>query len=78
MTSRVKLIFPENLVREPLISRMVRAFDVDVNIRRASVEETFGWIVCEIDGDRHAVDAAISWLDEAGVEVEPLGDVVES
>ena len=78
MNSRVRLVFPESLVREPLISRMVRRYDVDVNIRRASVEEHYGWIVCEIEGDRHAVESSLQWLTEAGVEVEQLGDVVES
>lgn len=78
MKSRVRLVFPEDLVREPLISRMVRAYDVDVNIRRASVEETYGWILCELEGSRSAVEASIEWLHQAGIEVELLGDVVES
>ena len=78
MKSRVRLVFPEAMVREPLISRMVRAYDVDVNIRRASVEETFGWIICEIEGSRSSVESSIEWLHDAGIEVELLGDVVES
>ncbi|MCU1449814.1 MAG: ferredoxin [Acidimicrobiales bacterium] len=79
MTSvRVKLTFPEQLVRQPLLARMVREFDVMPNIRRASVEEHFGWIVCEIGGDDDAVERAIGWLETAGVQVDRLGDVVES
>jgi len=74
---RVKLTFPENLIREPVIARMVREFDVLPNIRRANVEEHVGWIVCELDGAEAAVDAAIAWLRELGVQVDRLGDVVE-
>ena len=47
---RVKLTFPEDLVREPVIARLVREHDVEPNIRRANVDEHEGWIVCEIDG----------------------------
>ncbi len=74
---RVKLTFPEELIREPVIARMVREFDVMPNIRRANVEEHVGWIVCELAGVERAVDAAIAWLRELGVQVDRLGDVVE-
>ena len=75
---RVKLTFPEQLIKEPIVARMVRQFDVTPNIRRANVEDTFGWIVCEISGEARAVDEAIRWLGEVGVQVHHLGDVVES
>ncbi|MDQ1446569.1 MAG: L-aspartate semialdehyde sulfurtransferase ferredoxin [Acidimicrobiaceae bacterium] len=74
---RVKLTFPEELIREPVIARMVREFDVLPNIRRANVEEKVGWIVCELDGSEEQVDAAIAWLRGRGVQVDRLGDVVE-
>jgi hypothetical protein len=37
-----------------------------------------GWIVCELDGEAHAVEQAIAWLTETGVQVDRLGDVLES
>ena len=79
MTSvRVKLTFPEHLIKQPLLGRLVREFDVLPNIRRANVEETVGWIVCELGGEEDAVEKAIAWLEAAGVHVDRLGDVVES
>ena len=75
---RVKLTFPEELIKEPIIGRMVRSFDVLPNIRRANVEEHMGWIVCELDGARTAVDEAIVWLTGQGVQVDRLGDTLES
>ena len=78
MSVRVRLVFPEELVRRPVIAELVRDFAVEPNIRRANVEEREGWIVCEIAGERGAIDAAVAWLGEIGVRVEPLGDVVES
>jgi ABC-type methionine transport system ATPase subunit len=74
---RVKLTFPEDLIREPVIARMVREFDVLPNIRRANVEEHVGWIICELAGEPAAVESAIEWLHELGIQVDRLGDVVE-
>ena len=78
MKTRVRLTFPEELVREPIVAQLVRRFDVEPNIRRASVETHEGWVVCELDGPAEAVEGAVSWLEELGVSVDRLGDVVES
>jgi L-aspartate semialdehyde sulfurtransferase ferredoxin len=74
---KVKLTFPESEVRRPVLAIMVRRFDVEPNIRRADVEEHRGWLVCEIDGDAAAVDAALDWLRSEGIAVDLLGDVLE-
>ena len=73
----VRITFPESLVRLPLLARMVRHFDVDPNIRRANVEDTGGWIVCELQGDASVVDQSLAWLRSEGVKVDLLGDVLE-
>jgi len=75
---RVKLTFPEDLIKQPLMGRLVREFDVLPNIRRANIEDTVGWIVCELAGEPAAVEAALAWLGQAGVQVDRLGDIVES
>ena len=75
---RVKLTFPESLVREPIIARMVHDFEVVPNIRRADVGERNGWIICELDGEPGTVDRAVEWLNGEGIRVDLLGDIVES
>ncbi len=75
---RVKLTFPEALVREPIIARMVKELDIVPNIRRADVGERSGWIICELDGSGDTLDRAVEWLRGQGVQVDLLGDVVES
>ena len=77
-TARVRLTFPEHLIKQPVIARMVREFDVMPNIRRGSVEESGGWMVRELGGEEGAVERAIEWLGDLGVQVDRLGDVVES
>ena len=74
---RLKLTFPEHLIKQPVIARLVREFDVMPNIRRANIEERVGWIVCELGGEDDHVERAVAWLHDLGVQVDRLGDVVE-
>jgi ABC-type methionine transport system ATPase subunit len=76
--ARVRLTFPADLIRTPVIGEVVRRFDVMPNIRRADVTDEVGWIVCELDGQEGAVDAAIAWLEEIGVDVDRLEHPLES
>jgi ABC-type methionine transport system ATPase subunit len=75
---RVKLTFPESLVRTPVLARLVRDFDVDPDIRRADITESSGWIICELDGASDRIEASIEWLRSEGIGVDLLGDVLES
>jgi ABC-type methionine transport system ATPase subunit len=75
---RVHLTFPEKLVQEPIIHNLGRQFDVITNIRRANVEESFGWVILELDGPEPALAEALRYLADRGVKVDPIdGDVVE-
>lgn len=75
---RVKLVFPEPLIREPVVANLVRNHDITPNIRRASIEDDIGWMVLDLDGKSDAVAGAVAWLREIGVEVDLLGDLLES
>jgi ABC-type methionine transport system ATPase subunit len=77
-TARVRMTFPEHLIKQPVIARLVREFDVMPNIRQAKIEEHVGWVVCELGGDHDDIERAIQWLRDFGVEVDRLGDVLES
>ena len=78
MTSdRVKLTFPPDLVREPIMGELVRRFDVLPNIRRADVRDEVGWIVCEMSGTQEALVEALNWLEDLGVEVDRLDQPLE-
>jgi len=76
-SQRVKLTFPESLIREPIISTMARRFDVVTNIRRADVRETTGWVVLELTGTEDDLEDARAYLDEIGVRVDDLESYVE-
>ena len=75
---RVHLTFPENLVQEPIIYNLGKQFDIVTNIRRANVEDNFGWVILELDGDEKGLDRGLRYLEEQGVQVNTIaGDVVE-
>lgn len=77
-SQRVKLIYPDDLITRPVISEIALKFNVMANIRRAAVDEDNGWIVCELEGESEAIESAKDWMGNLGVDVEGLGDVVES
>ena len=74
---RVKLTFPEDLVRQPFMARLVRDYDVEPNIRRANVDEHEGWILCELAGQPADVERALDWLRAEGIRADLLGDVLD-
>jgi ABC-type methionine transport system ATPase subunit len=78
MKKRVKLTFPQQLIREPVIFTMAKQFNVMPNIRRARVTETVGEMILELEGDEKDLEKGVRWLNEKGVEVELVeGDVIE-
>jgi ABC-type methionine transport system ATPase subunit len=70
MKKSVKLVFPQNLIREPMLFTMVKAYDVMPNIRRARVTETVAEIVVDITGEEKNIDLAIQSLKKQGVDAE--------
>jgi len=76
-SDRVKLTFPPDLVREPIMGELVPRFDVLPNIRRADVRDEVGWIVCEMSGTQEALVEALNWLEDLGVEVDRLDHPLE-
>jgi ABC-type methionine transport system ATPase subunit len=75
---RVHLTFPENLVQEPIIHTLATRFDIVTNIRRANVEEHYGWVILEMDGSEEALAEGLGYMQQLGVEVNEIaGDVVE-
>lgn len=70
-TKRMKLIFPADLIKEPVIFTMAKKFDIMPNIRRAKVAENIGEVVLELDGTDEALEAGIAYMKERGVGIEP-------
>jgi L-aspartate semialdehyde sulfurtransferase ferredoxin len=78
-TKRLKLTFPQELIKEPVIFTMAKMFDIMPNIRRARVAENVGEVVLELEGAENKLKEGIKYLEGRGVKVEAVeGDVVGS
>ena len=72
-SNRIVLKFPHKLVDQPIVYRIVKDFDLEFNILKASVtprEE--GLMVLEIKGEDRNLEKALKYLKSIGVEVQPL------
>jgi ABC-type methionine transport system ATPase subunit len=74
---QVTLIFPQHLIKEPVIYMMSKEYDIIPNIRRARVTENVGEVTLELEGSEEGLKKAVQFLEKKGVKVEPVvGDVV--
>jgi ABC-type methionine transport system ATPase subunit len=71
-TKRIKLTFPQELIKEPVIFTMAKQFNVMPNIRRAKVTESVGEVVLELEGTDRDLEAGIAYLQDRGVRVDPV------
>jgi len=69
---RVRLTFPAHLIQEPIVYRLVKDFDIVINIRRADVKADYGWVALELDGEEAQLERGVKWLKEKGVQVDPI------
>lgn len=78
MISRhLRLTFPESQVAEPVIYHVVKDFNVIPSVRRAAIENHFGWMIVEFKGETADLEAAIAYLEALGVEVSQAeGDIL--
>lgn len=72
MREKVYLTYPTELIKEPIIYLLGQRFDVVTNIRGANISETMGLVALEIEGAAQEVGAAVVWLRDQGVQVEPI------
>jgi ferredoxin len=77
ISKRIVLRFPKRLLDRPIISRLVRDFDLEFNILKALVTpEEEGLLVLELSGEQGEYDKGIRYLTEAGVRIQSLSQDV--
>jgi len=69
---RARLTFPTALIQEPIVYRLVKDFDIVINIRRADVKADHGWILLELEADERALERGVKWLKDKGIQVDPI------
>ena len=72
------LVFPQKLIKKPVIYTMAKKYNVIPNIRRARVTEKVGEVTLELSGTKESLEKARKYLERVGVKFEPVvGDIVE-
>ena len=80
VSRRLVLHFPPRLVDKAIVSHLVKDFNLDFNILKASVspgEE--GLLIMELTGEKVDYDKGVKYLTDAGVVIQSLSqDVVRN
>lgn len=73
ISRRIILHIPATTMSQPIISRLVKDFDLDFNILKASVNpKEEGIIIMELSGSEGMFEEGIQFLHKMGVHVQPL------
>jgi len=77
--TRLWLMYPPKLIKNPVVWEVGHKFNVVTNVRQASVTDEIGVVCLELEGQRSEIKAAIQWLEKLGISVEPVEiNVIES
>jgi hypothetical protein len=66
----VTLIFPQTLIKEPVVYRLSKQFKIIPNIRRARVTEQAGELTLELEGEEEELNRGVAYLNGLGIRVE--------
>ncbi|MFQ5867238.1 MAG: NIL domain-containing protein [bacterium] len=70
---RIVLTFPPELVDQPIIYRLVKNYDLVLNILRAQVTpKEEGKMVLELEGDTEVINKGVKYLEDKKVGIQPL------
>lgn len=80
VSKRIVLHFPPRIVDQPIVYRLVKDFDLQFNIIKASITPgREGILVMELTGEQRNYDKGVKYLTETGVKIQSLSqDVVRN
>lgn len=77
ISKRIVLHFPPRLADQPIVVRLVKDYDLDFNILKASIiPDEEGLLVLEVSGYQENYDKGIQYLIKAGVKIQSLSQDV--
>jgi len=77
VSKRIVLHFPKRMLDRPIVSRLVKDYDLDFNILKALVTpEEEGLLVLELSGEQQEYDKGIRYLTKTGVKIQSLSQDV--
>ncbi len=77
VSRRIVLHFPPRLADKPIVVRLIKDYDLDFNILKASIiPDEEGLLILELTGEQNNYDRGIRYLTEAGVRIQSLSQDV--
>lgn len=70
----IHLTYPPDLLQKPIINELIHRYpNLQVNILRANVTTSSGWLEIQLVGNSAVIEDAIAWCHNLGIEVQTLG-----
>jgi L-aspartate semialdehyde sulfurtransferase ferredoxin len=77
VSKRIVLRFPRRMTDKPIIYRLIKDFNLEFNILKASINpEAEGLMVMELKGEQKQYDEGIKYLLDSGVQIQSLSQDV--
>lgn len=74
----IKLVFVGDQTEQPILSRLIKQFDLEVNIVQGNISHTksgaYGTLILQLDGDARAIDEGIRFIHEQKVNTEVINN----
>lgn len=76
-TKNIMLHYPRHLTEKPVISDLIKRFDLTINISRARIDpDEEGTLVMEVSGHRENVEAGLQFLRDLGITWKLVSKIV--
>ncbi len=77
VVNKIVLRFSSPIVDQPIIYRLVKDYDLVINLLKADINpRKEGYVVLELSGDSENYNRGLEYLKNAGVEIEPLSGTI--
>jgi len=74
VSKRVVLHFPHRLIDRPIVYKLIKDYDLVMNILKASITpKEEGLMIIELTGEKEAFAAGVKYLEDSGVVIDPIG-----
>ena len=77
-SKNIILHYPRKLIEQPVISNLVKKYDLTINISRARIgQDEEGTMVVEISGAGDNLKAGLQYLREIGITFKPISKIIK-
>ena len=72
VTKRIKLSFPPERIKEPVVYNLGKQFRLKTNILEADLHGDTGWLLIEVEGPLRQIERAMAWAAGLGIGIEEV------